>query len=229
MKLLGNIVNFLFDKSNVEKSLAEFFSAQKANILSFGSTVNQTFEAYVFAQCIKSCQKRGWIVSIKNPSSGKFKDKFRLKFSTRGAPSNFSYAIAEKNYYKIQIHHGLRVETAYNHMSSNGRANICLDVAIITETDVSYQSSDDAIPNSALLSFGEAKHMSAYAELVAGFLGLVHEMLPDALTPYFGEKEGVEKPFLYVSGHLYGTAYGIAETITARGFFVNIYSFDNKM
>jgi len=87
---------------------------------------------------------------------------------------------------------------------------------------------DIAIPNEQLLSFGEAKHMSAYTELIASFIGMVHELIPEELNP----EEKIEDdilPFLYVSGGLYKTAKGIYKTIKNRGYKINIYSFDNKM
>jgi hypothetical protein len=54
-------------------------------------------------------------------------------------------------------------------------------VAVISDTDLSDYGTDDYLESSHLITFGEAKHMSAFAELIASFIGLVHELLPDKL------------------------------------------------
>jgi hypothetical protein len=106
-----------------------------------------------------------------------------------------------------------------------------LDVAVISDVDLSKHKSDDFVENIQLITFGEAKHMSAFAELIANFIGLVHEIKPDCLVsvrPYIGplEKREHPAPFLYVSGNLYRTAQGLAETIRQRGYDLDIY--DNE-
>lgn len=222
-------MSYLFDQELATKDMNNFFSSNGANLKSFGSTVNQTFEAYVFASCIKWYKKNGWKVYIINPKAGSYKGEFKLKFNTRGAPANYSYAICKKNNIIKQIHHGLRVNTRYSSYEVDKfNANICLDIAIIKETDISIYKTDIPISNEQLLSFGEAKHMSAFAELIANFIGMVHELMPNSLNPTENFNNDI-LPFLYVSGGLYKTAKGIYETIKNRGYKINIYSFDNKM
>jgi len=221
---------YLFDQKATKENLNDFFSKYKTTVNSFGSTVNQTFEAYVFANCIKWFMRNGWNVQIINPRKGMYKNKFKLKFNTRGAPSHYSYALCKKNNETKQIHHGLRVSTRYEDYSEKDySANICLDVAIIHETDVSCFETDCAIPNSQLISFGEAKHMSAFAELIAGFIGMVHELLPENLEKNNEFNSDEIYPFLYVSGKLNPTAKGILETIKKREIKIRIYSFDEPM
>jgi hypothetical protein len=72
--------------------------------------------------------------------------------------------------------------------------------------------------------------MSAFAELIANFIGLVHEMLPDKikrLRLHNRPQSQAEHPapFLYVSGYLYPTAQGIVETIKDRGYDIDIYDY----
>ena len=220
---------YLFNQEIAKKNLNDFFVKNGSLLTSFGRTVNQTFEAYVFASCMKWYRNNGWTVSIINPKSGRHRDKFQLKFNTRGAPANYSYAKCTKDKVVKQIHHGLRVSTKYSsYGTDNFTANICLDIAIINEIDISEYKTDVAISNQQLLSFGETKHMSAFAELIAGFIGMVHEMMPDALNSSHIIDDDI-LPFLYVSGKLYTIARGIYETILDRGFKINIFSFDNKM
>jgi hypothetical protein len=220
---------YLFNQKDAQVELNNFFSSNGSLLTSFGNTVNQTFEAFVFASCIKWYKNRSWDVKIINPEQGRYKNKFQLKFNTRGAPAHYSYARCVKNNIIRQIHHGLRVNTHYSSYEIDKfRANICLDIAIIKETDITCFKTDIAIPNSQLLSFGEAKHMSAFAELIASFIGMVHELLPKSLDPT-NEVEDDILPFLYVSGRLNPTAKGMYETIKNRNIKINIYSFDYKM
>ncbi|HEY5235320.1 MAG TPA: hypothetical protein VIJ14_04005, partial [Rhabdochlamydiaceae bacterium] len=155
---------YFFDRAQSRTDLRDFFKSSKAKLNSFGSTVNQTVEAYVFAEVIKLHDERGWRVQLKNPKV-KNQDVFRLKFSTRGKPDNFSYAVATRDNETFQIRHGLRV-SIYND-GEHTRANICCDVAVIKDDDLSRFNTDDPVPNDWLISFAEVKHMSAYPELLA--------------------------------------------------------------
>jgi hypothetical protein len=103
-----------------------------------------------------------------------------------------------------------------------------LDVSVINDTDLSGYKTDDFLDNRHLITFGEAKHMSAFAELIAGFIGLVHEMTPNHIAPLrspVGAEESRDHlaPFLYVSGHLNRTAQGMVESIRDRGYDIDVY------
>ena len=90
---------------------------------------------------------------------------------------------------------------------------------------------DTAVESEELISFAEAKHMSGFAELLASFIGVVHELKPDRLRKIRIKKymNNHLPPFLYVSGILYATAEGIKETIERRKFDIDIYSFHEKL
>lgn len=213
------------------KLLTGFFRTHGVDIKDFGQTVNQTFEAFVFSSVIRWYIRHDWSVSIINPANAP--DLVRLKFNTRGRPSGYTYALAEKDGESIQIRHQLRVATYYHQLVEfeGVTANICADVAIIKDHDISNFKSDDFIRNENLISFGEAKHMPAFAELVANFVGLVHELKPASLTPgqrpYVGPLVRPQhlSPFLYVSGHIQRTAQGVIATIKFRGFDIEIFDY----
>jgi hypothetical protein len=100
------------------------------------------------------------------------------------------------------------------------------------DVDIDGFSSDTAISNDLLIAFGEVKHMSAYAELIASFIGLVHELKPEKLKKIRVRKwqrGDTISSFLYVSGLLYRTAEGLVETIEKRKYDIDIYSFNNPM
>ena len=219
--------NLWIDKRAAEQQLETFFLQNKSRIQDFGSTVNQTFEAFVFASVLNWYKSEGWNVHIVNPASSP--NEVKLKFNTRGMPERYSYAICEKGRTKIQVRHGLRVATFYNKPDFSFPANVVLDVAVIHDRDLSGFKSNDFIDNTDLITFGEAKHMSAFAELIANFLGLVHEMKPEAMQPISLSKTPHPHPvpFLYVSGHLYPTAKGLLESIKARNLDVEIFDHDS--
>ncbi|HSR89073.1 MAG TPA: hypothetical protein VLK22_01560 [Candidatus Udaeobacter sp.] len=224
-------MGYYFDQEFAKQGLKEFFKDEKTNLNSFGNKVNQTFEAYTFVQTVKWFKDNGWLVQIVNPKM-KGRRIFNLKFSTRGAPSKYSYFICKKNGLKYQIRHQLRVSTKAHRDKNLYRSNICCDVVIMNDVDLESYSTDTALPNKDLISFGEVKHMSAFAELVAGFIGMVYELQPGRLKKIRNKKWRMENhlsPYMNVSGHLYNTAKGLDETIKKRKFDIDIYSFDNPL
>src|SRR4051794_5582529 len=104
------MADYFFNQKDAKSELRNFFKKQKAKLTSFGSTVNQTFEASVFAKVIKWYQQKGYEVTIHNPKVNG-KQIFRLKFSTRGAPDRYSYATITLKERTIQLRHQLRVAT----------------------------------------------------------------------------------------------------------------------
>jgi hypothetical protein len=222
------MTNPWIETDEVKKKLADFFTAYKSQIQDFGSTVNQTFEAFVFASLVKWYTNNGWHVEFKHPKPNS--NYVKLKFSTRGQPSLYTYALCTKRNQKVQVRHGLRVATRHHRAGLTYSANVVLDVAVISDIDLSKHKTDDHVDNSYLITFGEAKHMSAFAELIANFIGLVHEVLPNKLNSLRLHSNSRKRrthpaPFLYVSGYLYPTAQGIAETIKDRGYDIEIFDY----
>lgn len=224
------MAEYLFDQKKAKADLREFFKSEKANINDFGSAVNQTFEAYVFAKVVEHYKSLGFAVQIVNPKVDG-KSVFRLKFSTRGAPAKYSYALISLNDLQFQIRHQLRISTKSDTDNLYHSANICCDISIIKDNDLSLYSTDQPLPNEQLISFGEVKHMSAFAELVASFVGLVHELQPSRLRKIrkIKNKDIHLAPFLYVSGYLNPTAKGIYHSIQKRKYDLDVYSYDNPM
>jgi hypothetical protein len=218
--------------SALKPKLASFFGARRNDLGLFGSTVNQVFEAFVFAQVISWYQKLpGWQVELVNPGpikSSSTANHVRLKFSTRGKPVNYTHAkCVSPNGEVFQIRHQLRVATRYHKVGASPPANLCLDVAVIADSALDGFSSRDYLRNSLLVSFGEAKHMSAFAELIAGFVGVVHELQPERLkrvrVAHF-KSSPHPAPFLYVSGYLWNTAEGVRQTLMRRKVDLDIYT-----
>jgi hypothetical protein len=212
------------DPEGIARQLREFFFEEKAELSRFGSTVNQVFEAYVFASTAARYRSRGWNLVFRHPPRDDGgAGGLRLKFSTRGRPAAYSYVECVKRGHRVQVRHQLRVATYFHEPPKKPPANIVLDVAVVRQFDDTAYRTDDALPNEALVTFGEAKHMSAFAELVASFIGVVHEMQPFRL----GRGRSYEahpKPFLFVSGFMYRTGEGVVRTVMERGYDVEFFS-----
>src|SRR5688500_10111630 len=138
--------NFLFNQEVVKNQLKDFFQEEKANINNFGSTVNQTFEASVFANVIKWYKNTGWSVKIVNPIENG-KPIFKLKYNTRGAPPNYSFAHCSKDGLSCQIRHGLRTHTKSYNIRNQRSANIVCDIVIMSDVNIDHFSTDTALEN----------------------------------------------------------------------------------
>jgi hypothetical protein len=214
------------DQEALKSRLNEFFAQNRDSLSAFGSTVNQTFEAFVFAAVVAWYRQHGWKVVFVHPKGEEEQGALRLKFSTRGRPSGYTYVLCRKGRQKVQVRHQLRVATRAYMESQQALANICLDVAVIRAVNLSGYSTNHAVPVKHLVTFGEAKHMSAFAELLAGFIGVVHEMQPTRLRKGANSRGRPREhlaPFLYVSGYLYPSGQGILETIEHRGYDISVY------
>jgi hypothetical protein len=219
------------DVGTLKAQLQTFFDANRNDLSRFGSTVNQTFEAFVFAQVTTWFKARpGWSVEIVNPVDAQGQETFRLKFSTRGRPGGYSFVRCTSPEGEVfQVRHQLRVATKHHRQNAAPPANVCLDVAVIRDVDLSGFTTYDFVSNKDLVTFGEAKHMSAFAELVAAFVGLVYEMQPARLRRIRTKKWKISvrdhpSPFLFVSGQLWRTAEGVADTIARRRLDIDVYS-----
>jgi hypothetical protein len=223
------VANLWLDQEAIKRGLSDYFELKKSDFSTFGRTVNQTFEAFVFVTVARWYANRDWKVEAVNTKNQETNARdVHLKFSTRGRPDNYTYFKCSKADEEIQIRHQLRVATYFYKDGEKPPANICLDVAVIESIDLSGYGSDDYLSNPNLVTFGEAKHMSAFAELVAGFIGLVHELQPSSLKkrkrrPSTKNRDHLA-PFLFVSGLLNRTAQGIKATIEARGYDIDIYN-----
>lgn len=217
------------DTRGVKGRLDAFFRTKRRAFDRFGASVNQIFEAYVFASVAASYQASGWQVSFVHPPSTKGKPSLlRLKFSTRGRPANYSFVLCQRDGEAVEIRHQLRVQTGFHSPASKPVASLVLDVAVIRQTDLSNSSSLDALENGRLVTFGEAKHMSAFAELVAGFVGVVHEMQPARLKRHWRPPQH-PAPFLFVSGFLFPSAAGVVQSLQRRRYQLNVFTQDQPL
>lgn len=225
-----------FDQDSTIKKLTEFFQSNGGTARDFGNRIYQTFEAITFAQVIKWYKNNGWDCEVVNPGTGK-KSDFRLKFSTRGDAKNFTFVRCKKTSggtTSVQIRHQIRVEIFHNikRKKSINKANIVCDVAILKDEFYDHIKGSMHVSNDKLISFSEAKHMDAYAELMASFVGIVYELQPWRMMHDRKHLRSLykdhPKPFLNISGISYVTASAIKETFKKRKYDFEIFDAENS-
>jgi len=210
------------DQDEIKNKIANFFDEKNSDLNKFGQTVNQVFEVFVLMSVVTWYRERGWDIETVNGDKEK---RVKLKFSTRGRPNGYTYFVCKKDGETCQVRHQIRVATKSYRKGEVPFANVCLDVAVIKDMDLSKFKSDDFVPNAKLITFGEAKHRRAFAELLVNFVGMVHELSPKRLRKLrpMEVPSNHLPPFLYVSGPLGSTSQGIKKTIEDRGFDIDIY------
>lgn len=220
-----------FDQDSTIKKLTAFFQSNGGTARDFGNRIYQTFEAITFAQVIKWYQDEGWTCEVVNPGAG-HKSDFRLKFSTRGNAKNFTFVRCRKECdvaNSVQIRHQIRVEIFHNIKTRKtvNKANIVCDVAILKDESYDHIVGNMHVSNDKLISFAEAKHMDAYAELIASFVGIVHELQPWRMINDRKKLRSLyqdhPKPFLNISGISHLTASAIKETFKKRNYDFEIF------
>lgn len=216
-----------FDQAGQIKALTAFFSANGARAQDFGRRVYQTFEASTFAKVIRWYRTNGWVTQVMNPTF-QGRKRFRLKYNTRGDPRNFTHIRCTKDGVTVQIRHQIRIETFHNRSKGRRvpRANIVCDVAVLRDGSYDHLKGKMHVFKDDLITFAEAKHMDAYAELLAAFIGLVHELQP-CLSPRRAASVPAYKshpaPFLNLSGVCMGSAEGLKATIRRRRLNIEVY------
>ena len=106
--------------------------------------------------------------------------------------------------------------------TKNPSASFVVDVGVIEKNSANGLSTNNSVENKNLLTFGEAKHMTAFAELISGFIGLVHELKHVNLRKSKAKSNHLD-PFLYVSGFVNPSAEGVISSVEKRGYRIKFY------
>jgi hypothetical protein len=101
----------------------------------------------------------------------------------------------------------------------------CVDVGVVREGAIPKEKSKtkwECLPNSDLLTFGEAKKLVVYPMLLAQFIGIVHEIKPAYLKVGLPAQGPHPAPTLIALGHFSGNASAIVTAYPSRSITVNI-------
>jgi hypothetical protein len=233
--------NIDFDKLNTK--IADFLTRHKSSLYKIVSNNSNLFETFCFVIFVRYYEEAGYELKPKNLLDG----KFRFKYNTRGYPWNYSYFVAvtpskatvEEEEILFEIRHNQQVSAAW--LKLNGEDGnhdppmFALDVAIIKPSSlpdlVKGQKRKDEnywVDNKNLITFGEAKKLTAYPMLLAQFYGIVHEVKPEFLQPY--KKEPLQilleqhhpPPVLLTSNHLTWGTKRILQSFGDRDLLIRV-------
>lgn len=209
------------DLNQVESAFAAFLQSHGGTIATMDRTFAQRFEAYSFlfvAKRLSASSAASGFVPAGKP--------LRLKYSPRGKNENYSYfefqPIAGGPGFELR--HNLSVRSA--HSRSTSKAAFSLDLAIVEMGSVGVGES--IVDNTHLITFFECKNMIPFPELLAGFLGLAGEVLPQALRKTKRarrfEQLGLDVPGLLTGGgEPSTTCYEIWHTVERRKLLVELW------
>ena len=78
------------------------------------------------------------------------------------------------------------------------------------------------VENKKLITFGEAKKLTAYPMLLAQFLGIVHETKPTFLNQDSTTDTCHPPPVLFTANHLTSGSQGILESFEERNLLIRV-------
>ena len=195
------------DFNQVSQQITDFLKRHKSSLHEIVKHNTNVFEAFCFILLVQYYEMVGYQLEPKNLLDG----KFRFKYNTRGYPWNYSYFAAVSSESKegespviFEIRHNQQVSGAW---VEGGEEDgivppvFALDVAVIKAESLPQLKQGQKrnnesywVDNAHLITFAEAKKLTAYPMLLAHFLGIVHEVKPVYLEP--GEQKDVNDVYL---------------------------------
>jgi len=213
------------DLGSLRNDIDSYLTQYGQVLTSAFNTYAQRFEAYCFLEEFKRLKAAGLAPVLRNPGGAKY---VVLKFYTRGRPSKYSHCEFVVRGEHIEMHHNLKIRSF--HAGSPGAVDpepgFHLDLAFIRADSI---VNDNWVSSGDLLSFVECKHMPAFPELIASFLGLVHEVMPRYLSckraSWFTRRR-LRRPTLMTSRFPSIGARSVWKTVSARGLSLGFVRYD---
>jgi hypothetical protein len=198
------------------------------------------FEAFCFVIFVRHYEMAGYDLRPENLLEG----KFRFKYNTRGYPWNYSYFAAvparlsgQDDSVQFEIRHNLKVAGAWVE-EQKGEAEppmFALDIAVVRSDSLPHlkrgkKRRDERYwaANEHLITFGEAKKLTAYPMLLAQFLGIVHEVKPEFVGQRDAQSSNISlsqqhPPLsLFTSNHLTEGTKKVLGSFLDRGFSIRV-------
>lgn len=223
------------DFNQVSQQITDFLKRHKSSLHEIVKHNTNVFEAFCFILFVQYYETAGYQLEPKNLLDG----KFRFKYNTRGYPWNYSYFAAVSSESKegesqvlFEIRHNQQVSGAWVEIGEeDGIAPpmFALDVAVIKaeslpqlEQGQKRNNENYWVDNAHLITFAEAKKLTAYPMLLAQFLGIVHEVKPEFLRSDSREITDTDSddqhphPILFTSNHLSSGTAKVLESFEAR-------------
>lgn len=214
------------DLNNLVASLGAYLQQHRQTLSTAFSTYAQRFEAYCFMHEVQRLNSANLNPQLRNPGNG---NRVVLKFNTRGKPSRYSFCEFSIRGETIELRHNLKVRSAHAGPLGlhNPEPGFYLDLSFIRANSI---VADDWVEAHNLFTFAECKHMPAFPELIAGFLGMVHEVMPRyVLSPRRATgftRRALRPPTLMTSQFPTVGARTVWATVAARGLCLRLLRYD---
>ena len=201
--------------SAIAATLESFVARHQTTFAKLGSRQSQILELAAIIGVSQHYAATGFDVQVVNPGT---RTTFVVKSATRGHPADYSCISCSRGDDCVELHANLLVQGAHDD------GVYCVDVGITVPGSVPDQKGKETwvcLPNSELLSFAEVKKLVVYPMLLAQFLGIVHEIRPEFLSPPTPREFGPGRhlpPTLISLGHFSGNSRHIVDSFVRRGF-----------
>jgi len=190
-----------FDATSLSQRVEDFLKGHATELKEVASRLSDVFEAVCYVFVAQYYKDVGYKLEPKNLIEG----YFRFRNSTQGNPWNFSYFTASGHGIKVldksrnvvnewlhvfEIRHNQKVAGAWGSgLSGTGPPSFSVDIAVVfpdslthRELNASKQPGDQIwVAPKDLITFAEVKKFQAHPMLLAQFLGIVHEIMPECL------------------------------------------------
>jgi hypothetical protein len=208
------------DAALIEERLKSFIRQHRVQFDSLGKREAQLLELGALVLAARHYELAGYKISPLGISN----DLFRVKLIAQGRPWNYSWFAVTKGVRHFEIHSNLSVYSAYGR---DGGVYV-VDVAVVKPEKLprSRQATWRALKNDDLITIMEAKRIAVYPMLLAQFVGIVHEIMPNFLRagrrPYRFVADGHFVPTLISIGSFSGTSRSIVNAYQSRKFYLKI-------
>jgi hypothetical protein len=222
------------DFDRISRQVADFLSRHKSSLYEIVKQNTNVFETFCFVLFVQYYETVGYKLEPKNLLDG----KFRFKYSTRGYPWNYSYFAVSSHESKggkthdlFEIRHNQQVSGAWIEVGEGVGEDppmFALDISVIEAGSLPQLKQGQKrkkenywVDNANLITFAEAKKLTAYPMLLAQFLGIVHEVKPNFLKLgqkdiHDGHSEPHPPPVLFTSSHLSLGTERVLQSFEAR-------------
>lgn len=229
-------------KDRLTRQVSDFLNRHKAAIYEISRNGTHIFEAVCFVIFARYYEEIGYQLRPENLLEG----KFRFRWTTNGFPWNYSYFAVlspeienEEGSALFEIYHNQKVTGAWVEVENQDEGEIppmfAVDVAVaeagcLPKLPQGHKRTNEHywIENSRLLTFAEAKKLTAYPMLLAQFLGIVHEIKPEfvrvgerALSQAYWEQKHLP-PTLLTADHLTSGARQVLKSFDERELMIRI-------
>lgn len=229
------------DFDRLANQVSDFLNRHKSSMYEIATHGTNVFEAFCFIIVVRHYEMAGYELKPENLLDG----KFRFKYNTRGYPWNYSYFVVSlketeegNDNVLFEIRHNLKVSGAWVRAETDNDTDppmFALDVAVIESNSLPVLKMGQKrngekywVDNTHLITFGEAKKLTAYPMLLAQFLGIVHEIKPEFLN--IEERERLKTildqkhppPLLLTSNHLTWGTKQVLKSFQDRDLLIRV-------